>query len=215
MECQLYEIDPAEYLSHAEKAELKQQGTPEAEQELFRQHQRQLFKLAADFAQLYRFLELDDLLQAGAVGLIRAIREWNPDRSQLSTWAFHAIKNGMAGLLRTQRRYRQHIVGHADTREQVDLITLAQYTGPAAAAQFEQAEESRSFAAAVDHLASTNPRAASILRERLAGDSLQTIADRLGITKERVRQLESRAEQTVAEHMGGQAPARGYKRRGA
>jgi len=199
----------------------------------------------------HRGLLLDDLVQEGTVGLLRAIDLFDPARSyKFSTYAVWWIKQAIRRALATQvplahvpenvQQERAHLarqahalhatLGHPPSRAdlaaalglpraRVDALSaplpapvpLDQTVGdaetstlgdllpdPAALRPHDEAEAQELAAAVRAALATLPPRERAILAARhgLDGEpprTLQEIGQHLGLTRERVRQIEARA----------------------
>ena len=144
----------------------------------------------------------DDLLSDGIVGLIRAVEKFDYDRGfRFSTYATQVIRRNSYRIVVTNQEERQKMVGGL---QDMDI---------------EVAEEERSSSMSEKRwhdlrarlsvmLTDLDRREKFIIRARFALGShrrvrtLQSLADRLGISKERVRQLERRAMEKMQQMAG-------------
>jgi RNA polymerase sigma factor (sigma-70 family) len=133
----------------------------------------------------------DELLSEAAVALLRAVEKFDPDRGfRFSTYATPAVRRQLERFVLKQHKDEQVLVRAAH------LDTL-----PAAAGRTRADERRRESAVHVlgGMLERLDAREQLILQARFgleAGSdtqSLQEIASRLGVCRERVRQIESRA----------------------
>ena len=135
----------------------------------------------------------DDLLSDGIVGLIRAVEKFDYDRGfRFSTYATQVVR---------RNSYRRVVVNQQDRQKVAsglqDMDIEISDEGRSSAISEKRWHELRSrLAVMLDDL---DRREKFIVRARFALGShrkvhtLQSLADRLGVSKERVRQLESRA----------------------
>ena len=167
-------------------------------------------------ARYARSLDIDDAIQVGSIGLMTAIRRYDPARGAWSTLACIWIRQALTRELR-----RDHVIRHPYHEEYGNAPKVgglgaaaepvARYAGPLAAAI--AAEEVADILARVADL---EPRMATVIRKRFGLDGgepmlLIDIGAEMGITRERVRQLQRDALETLA----GKVPAlrRQYARR--
>lgn len=150
-------------------------------------------KLAASVARGFVGPEFpfDDLVSEGHTTLLRAIEKFDPARGfRFSTYATHAIRRNLCRYITRQRTQRQRVLA-VECPE--SLVDDRRWTW-----QFESKMETAN-AHLRKMLSSLAPREQSIVESRFAvGDglkpqTLQSIADEMGISRERVRQLEQRA----------------------
>ena len=75
------------------------------EEDMITRHEPLIRHLAARF--LGRGVECDDLVQEGLLGLVIAVRTYDPSRGTLSSWIGEVAKNRMRDLVRTRRRQQR------------------------------------------------------------------------------------------------------------
>jgi len=163
----------------------------------------------------HRGVSLPDLINEGNLGLLRAAERFDETKGvKLITYAVWWIRQAMiqaiadqgdtvriplgrTGEVRQERRVRSvSIDTPPESGTDINPLELmADETSPAPDAQILESEQVESLAALISTL---NPRQATILRSHYGIDggepmTLEQIGERLGITRERVRQIESRA----------------------
>ena len=200
---------------------------------------------------------IEDIIQQGNVGLLRAAAKFNPDKEcRLATYAAYWIRAEIREYvvrgyrvvrLGTTKAERRALRAYRTTKEN-DPATLAKVSGmtperaagllPLLAAREASLDVSREEGASIaDRLASTGPspeettaqrelddrsraevrhaladltdREKLIVRERLMADeprTLQELGDILGVSKERVRQLEERTRSKLRVKLEGLSP---------
>jgi RNA polymerase primary sigma factor len=136
-------------------------------------------------------MTFEDLLSEGIASLLRAVEKFDFDRGfRFSTYATQAIRRSLCRQLQTAQRESRRFVAAdplllADDRDSASTLTLARW------------EELRKKLKRL--LSRLDPRERSIIRRRFGLDqecdvqTLQSLAEDLGVCKERVRQLEMRA----------------------
>lgn len=135
----------------------------------------------------------DDLLSDGIVGLIRAVEKFDFDRGfRFSTYATQVVRRNSYRTVVVKQQERQKVVGGLQEMD----IDISDEHRTSAISEKRWAQLRRRLAEMLDDL---DRREKLIIRSRFALGShrqvrtLQALADRLGISKERVRQLEKRA----------------------
>ncbi|MBP3630342.1 MAG: RNA polymerase sporulation sigma factor SigK [Clostridia bacterium] len=91
------------YFSRIQDAKSKNTSDPEAEEKLIRHNLR----LVAHIANKYKsnFSDADDLISIGTIGLIKAVRTFNPEKaSSFSTYASRCIENEILMLFRSEKK---------------------------------------------------------------------------------------------------------------
>ncbi|MHB8972402.1 MAG: sigma-70 family RNA polymerase sigma factor [Pirellulaceae bacterium] len=155
-------------------------------------------KLAVSVARPYANAEirLDELLSESHVTLLRCVEIFDADRGyRFSTYATNAIRHNLNRYVSRQRRLRQN------TREYVatDGFTAESVENP----RRREREYSARMRGVSQWLGELDPREQTILKSRygLTEDpgktTLQSLADQLGLSRERIRQLEIRAIQKL------------------
>lgn len=135
----------------------------------------------------YRGHIRDELHSEGLLALDRAARTFDPARGfAFSTYATFCIKNSvlrLAANLARENSRRPH---------SLDALGLDPIDPRPSRDAERDAREARADALR-DALSRLAPRRAEVVRARLAGETLEEIGARMGVTKERVRQIEAGA----------------------
>jgi RNA polymerase sigma factor (sigma-70 family) len=151
-------------------------------------------KLAVSVARQYAntSFRLDELLSEAHVTLLRCVEIFDIDRGyRFSTYATNAIRHNLNRYVTRQHRLRQ------TTREYVPADGLV--SEPVENPHHREREYSARMSGVSRWLGELDPREQTILRSRygLTDDpgkvTLQSLADQLGLSRERIRQLEIRA----------------------
>jgi RNA polymerase primary sigma factor len=135
----------------------------------------------------------DDLLSDGIVGLIRAVEKFDYDRGfRFSTYATQVVRRNSYRTVVVNQQDRQKVVGGLQDLD----VEISDEERSSAISEKRWHELRSRLAVMLDDL---DRREKFIIRARFSLGShrkvhtLQSLADRLGISKERVRQLERRA----------------------
>ena len=135
----------------------------------------------------------DDLLSDGIVGLIRAVEKFDFDRGfRFSTYATQVVRRNSYRTVVVKQQERQKVLGGLQDMD----IDVSDETRVSAISEKRWAQLRSRLSGMLNQL---DRREKLIIRSRFALGShrqvrtLQALADRLGISKERVRQLEKRA----------------------
>lgn len=163
-------------------------------------------KLAISVARPYANLEfrLDELMSESHVTLLRCVEIFDADRGyRFSTYATNAIRHNLNRYVSRQHRQRQ------STREYLATDVLTEDES-AESPRHREREYSERMSGVSRWLQELDPREATILKSRYgltedpAKVTLQSLADQLGLSRERIRQLEIRAIQKLRA-LAGQA----------
>jgi RNA polymerase primary sigma factor len=164
--------------------------------------------LVASVARQYRGrgVDLEDLVQEGWFGVRRAVELWDYRRGfRLSTyagwWVRQAVQRAVAGQGRTIRLPRSiaRRVGEVVTTVPLEFP----FTEIAAPVDIGDHLEHEELAAAINHaLAGLGRRERDVVQRRFGfhtdeGETLECIGCDVGVTRERVRQIESAALQKL------------------
>lgn len=151
------------------------------------QSMRLVFSLAGKFAG--SLCSRDDLISEGGLALMRAAKAFNVHRGfRFSTYATHAIRNGLVRCIKQRQRLNQHEPSAYESNELVE-------SNPSISTQ----AASQRYVGLNRILSRLGDRDRLIIKSRfglgdeLSESTLQRLADRLKISRERVRQLEIRA----------------------
>ncbi|MCG8652078.1 MAG: sigma-70 family RNA polymerase sigma factor [Pirellulales bacterium] len=148
----------------------------------------------------------DDLLSDGIMGLIRAVEKFDFDRGfRFSTYATQVLRRSAYRAVVTKQQERQKVLGGLQDME-------IEITDEQRCSLMSEKRWSLLRNRLTSMLNDLDRREKLIIRARFALGShrsvrtLQSLADRLGISKERVRQLEKRAMEKL-QAMAGVVPA--------
>ena len=260
LETYLREINETPLLSPAEELELAQRiqlGDPIARDRMVRANLRLVVRIARNY--LGRGIDLQDLIEEGNLGLLRAVEKFDPAmNTRFSTYASYWIKQSITRTLQnatrairlpsyvltlvakwrrttlrlkeklgrqpTEEEVRQklrlsprkvrilqkairvyHLVPQSDmdtsARPMEDLLQDGRSRPPDA-----EAIHAEEIERVIHLLDSLQPRETAVLQMRfgLAGHeplSLRDVGDRMGLTRERVRQIEVRALQKLGDRI--------------
>jgi len=213
--CEIYcdQISDDQRMDADEESQLfsqYQQGDVRAGQKIVEAWLPLFVKIAREFHTRYNF-QLEDLIQEANLGAIEALRGFDPQKGRFSTYAVWHVKRRLwkcTQLNRGLSRLPSHFANHADrkllsptslalaTRTQGADLTKVNVSAPPedphGMREYRQLFEER--------LPRLREREQQIMRQRLNGDTLQEIADRYGISKERVRQIFVKSAATMRQH---------------
>ena len=150
--------------------------------------------------------DADDLISVGAIGLIKAINTYSPDKgTQLSTYAARCIENEILMLFRVNKKHQ----GNMSLDEKLGMekdgneIVLADVINNIEADPIEQVEQNilteRLLKLIKDNLTSREYRILE-LRYGIGGKVAYTqreVAKKLGISRSYISRLEKKALETV------------------
>lgn len=145
----------------------------------------------------------DDLLSAGLTSLVRAVEKFDGDRGfRFSTYATCAVRRDLNRLVNNRRRDAQRFA--STPGDVLESVAEDDFQHPGQAVQRWQVL-SRVLGDMMERL---DDREKRIIRARFGFDeeegktSFSHLGKRLGISKERVRQLANRAIEKLREHEG-------------
>jgi RNA polymerase sigma factor (sigma-70 family) len=176
-------------------------------------------------------IELEDMVQAGSIGLMIAARRFDLSKSNhFATYAFYWIKNiirrdciekrfqirlpsrwyyrhGRRGLTIEQHEAFERLTGLHRWEiergaERERRRWEPQDKSEPASKTAERREEVAGLKRRMARVKFVNPRDAEILNRRANGERLEDIAKDFGITRERVRQLEARGLKALCHEYG-------------
>lgn len=152
--------------------------------------------------------DFEDLVQAGLIVLLECLPKFDPSISRLSSFSTKPIRwrlanaRKVAGLIRrpAYRATSRHLAAwhQAASFEELDLHYLPEAEAEPASA--ERLDELLRLRQAIGLLPD---RQYAILVRRLSGHTLAAIGVELGLSKERIRQIESRAVATLRARLLG------------
>ena len=205
----LHEIGRYPLLTKEEEVELAQrveEGDAAAKDRMVTSNLR----LVVSIAKRYQGqMPLGDLVQEGIIGLMRAVDKFDWRRGfKFSTYATWWIRQAIGRAIQTQSRTiripvhlaeREWKAWAAERSLTAELGELAAWEGPDLEEQVHSAIEEESVRKALDHLCEAE-REVIRLRYGLDGEpvTLREVGKRLGVSHERVRQLESSALEHLA-----------------
>lgn len=170
----------------------QQEHDAAAREQLARGFMRMVYKHARRYAQGQAWM-FEDLVSAGMEGLTMSIERFDPERGNaFSTYAHTAIKNLCNRVVREQTmRKKRMVLARLPSLNSADMFGQTRtYRDPRALSppdQIVQQEERRRLTVGMRRL----PRqGAAVLRLRMLGYTLEDIGTMLGLTRERIRQIE-------------------------
>lgn len=186
-----------------------QAGDRHALDRLFRAHAYYVIKIAAKF--FYSGAPASDLVQAGNIGLMRAVQKFDHRRkTKLITYATQWIQQHMRILARNSectihrpsqfftQRSRDKMISRLSRRQLKALVGTAGPLGRSVAeTHVASASDEMEVTESREWLEHSISRLEPVLREtieaRLRGETLETIARRDGVSRQAVKQRETRA----------------------
>ena len=179
-------------------------GDEEARDRLILHNLRLCAHIAGKYAargKLSRRRELDDLISIGAIGLIKAVDTFSPDKGSLSNYASRCIENEIRMSLRTERK----LVGEVSMEEPLgrdregNERTVLDLVGTDGEEIFEavlKSLEGEKLRALMARTLRRRERLVLSLRFGLSGEpplTQQQVADRVGISRSYISRIEKKA----------------------
>lgn len=216
----LRQLSPQRQLTREEEYELARRarkGDEAARTELASRNLAFVVSIAKKFAN--RGARLDDLVQEGNVGLMKAIEHFDPKKNvRFATYAVWWIR---AYITRYLKENRSHVRGGESERasmtdfsldvpvdEEADMTHLDRLEDPGPSPD-EQVIANQSAADVQEALQRVKKRLGDlgwdILQERLTQDKPRTLEElgaRWGVSRERVRQVELKTKSFLARYLG-------------
>lgn len=167
-----------------DKGGLSLQAKPELEQ-LIRDNVGLVYTVLNKHFPQYR--KDEDYIQAGMIGLALAAKFYEKSRGPFSTYAFRSIRNEIWKAWRADHAEKNRL-------ERRNLpLELVETAGRPETSVEEECLGRAHAAHTLERIRQADRRTAAILARRMRGESCQEIADRFGITRQRVSALCRRA----------------------
>lgn len=167
-----------------------------------------VIKLAASVCRRYRFKDVDMAISAGNIALIESLRRFDPRKARLTTWVTRVVLWRVAKEIQIDRQGcgpSERIMAS----RRVFLVPLDAIVRNSVPHSFDPESdldnELNRLRAAIKRL---KPRLARVIRARLDGLTLREIGDKMGISRERVRQLERVAIHAIKKDLSKPASGR-------
>ena len=179
-------------------------GSEAARDRLILHNLRLCAHIASKYAsrgKLSRRRELDDLISIGAIGLIKAVDTFSPDKGSLSGYASRCIENEIRMSLRTEKK----LVGEVSMEEPLgrdregNERTVLDLVGTDGEEIFEEVTkrlEGEHLRALLDRTLKRREKLVLSLRCGLDGEgplTQQQVADRIGISRSYISRIEKKA----------------------
>lgn len=167
--------------------------------ELLKDNRGLVYRFAQRYMNIDTVVDLDDLMQAGYMGLIEAERTYDESKSKWSTWAAYYIRKAMreaVGINTTRIRAHHHAISlDAPLGDEDDDATLMDKLEdesiPDASSGLIEAERAAAVREAVSRLEGQKRDVVEL--HDLEGQSLAQIGRSWDLSRERVRQLREKA----------------------
>lgn len=147
---------------------------------------------------------LDDLLQQGVLAMLERLPSFDPARGRLTTWLALVVVQGVSSW---RHRHRSVIVRpnfvpgpNVAAQNRADRVAAldAARVHPRAGEPLDDLDRRQQLADLEAAIAALPPRLEAVIRARLAGTTLRALADELGVSRQRVGQLEAAARAHLA-----------------
>lgn len=162
-----------------------------------------------------------DIYGEAMLGLVLAAKTYDPSQKSFATWAQYKIRGQIDNYIEKESKYRSRSVSleslingsESDTRVAVypEGLTSQQISdfrnrvcGAVASGESEVSHEMQEIYEALDHIGG---REIEVIDLRMKGQTLAEIGERIGLSRERVRQIEKRGISLVKERISLQRGA--------
>lgn len=167
--------------------------------ELLKDNRGLVYRFAQRYMNIDTVVDLDDLMQAGYMGLIEAERTYDESKGKWSTWAAYYIRKAMreaVGINTTRVRAHNHTISldvplDAGEGDITLMDILEDESIPEASSGLIEAERAVAVREAVHRLEERKREV--VEKHDLEGQSFAEIGRSWGLTRERVRQLRDKA----------------------
>jgi RNA polymerase sigma factor (sigma-70 family) len=156
------------------------------------------YKIAGKYQD--RGIDLDVLHSAALAGLVEASRKYDPQRGPFGPYATPWIKGEITALFKKAKK-------HGRTESLDTLIIVNEETGSETNTKKVDLIVDESVPALIPNLDNLTPKERTIVESRNSGDSLCSVGERLGVSPERVRQIEAKATEKLRKQKGNIALA--------
>ena len=177
---------------------LAQAGDTEAEAELLAAHRGLIQFVAGRWYTVDPAMGPEDIESAALMGLVQAIRTYDPTRARFSTHARLCILAALYPIMSRSRRRYKHPCVSWDAVSDTSGWPLSQVTAaddPLPDDDFAATELREAVAAALSRIPA---REAEVVRRHvLHGEQLKDIAADFGVSKTRIQQLTARGLQRI------------------
>jgi len=163
---------------------------------------------------LWSGVPIEDLMQLASIGVLEAIGRLEPNLGRLTTYATHYVDKELRLGVRNRLLIRVPIyqdesagpqallnsmVGSSDDEDEMPLAVVANNESEA----LEREEALTDLRIAIDAL----PRREQfVIRQRLAGDTLLQVGEKLNLTREMIRQIEASARRRLRNRLRSHSP---------
>ena len=162
--------------------------------------------IAGQISRRYNFPEIELLISAGNVALVQSVQSYDARKSRLTTYVYRRLFWAMKNEIRKAERgvSATQLIRKRKNLKQTRLYGENPPNLPSEQSPFDQAARVEEAGLVRAAIAKLPLREAAIVRQRFyEGMTLAEIALPMGITKERARQIESRAKRLLAELLQG------------
>lgn len=175
-----------------------------ARKELYEAHKGLIMYWAFKYEAFYGY-PLNDLVSAGNYGLVEALQNYDPHKGTFAGYASNFIRGQMRRYVAREKRYYSEIFDIENTDGgEPELENISNETTEEASEQMIASMDVTRLLDSFEDLATLlNPREGQILRDRYLSThpkELKEIAVELGISRQRVQQIEEVAIRKLREH---------------